>query len=57
LQDGVVESQDYLDLENAVAVILQGYTVEDITGDGIVESVDYVLMENNVSAIITAMKP
>ncbi len=48
VQDGIIESQDYGDMENAVYVTLLGYVVEDITGDGIVESADYGLMENNV---------
>ncbi len=46
IQDHVVESQDYGDLEKAVYYIYTGYLPEDITGDGIVESADYGLMEN-----------
>jgi hypothetical protein len=49
IQDGLVESQDYSDMENAVNTYLGGYVTEDITGDGIVESEDYSLMENNLS--------
>jgi hypothetical protein len=56
-QDGVIESQDYSDMENAVSIVLFGYVVEDITGDGIVESLDYSIMENNVSFLIFAVKP
>ena len=37
-QDGIIESQDYSDMENAVSITLQGYMPQDITGDGIVES-------------------
>ena len=47
-QDGVIESQDYSDLENALTVTLLGYKPEDLTGDGVVESSDYSLMEGNV---------
>ena len=47
-QDGIVESQDYGDMDNAVNVTLLGYVTQDISGDGVVESVDYGLMENNV---------
>ena len=39
-QDGIVESQDYGDMENAVYVTLLGYVCQDITGDGLVESAD-----------------
>lgn len=48
LQDGVIESQDYSDMQNAVYATLLGYVTQDITGNGIVESEDYVLMENNI---------
>lgn len=56
-QDGVIESQDNSDMENAVALTLSGYVVEDITGDGIVESSDYSIMENNVYYVIFSMRP
>jgi hypothetical protein len=56
-QDGVIEAQDYLDMENAVAQIKMGYIVEDITGDGVVEAADYLIMENNVAAIRFALHP
>jgi hypothetical protein len=56
-QDGIADSQDYSDMENAVSVILSGYVAEDVTGDGIVESSDYSLMENAVGAIRFANRP
>ena len=46
-QDGVVESQDYADMEAANAVNSGGYIPEDITGDGVTESTDYAIMEGN----------
>lgn len=57
IQDGVIESQDYGDMENAVAAILTGYVYQDISGDGVVESTDYSLMENNVASIIFTLRP
>ena len=57
IQDGLVESQDYGDLENALYSVLQGYVFEDITGDGIVESADYSLLENNVSFVRIVIRP
>ena len=56
-QDGIVESQDYGDMENAVTEIKLGYVPEDVTGDGVVESADYGLMENNVFFIISVIRP
>jgi hypothetical protein len=57
IQDGIIESQDYGDMENAVYVTLLGYVTEDITGDGLVESADYGLMENNVYYTRVVIKP
>jgi len=56
-QDQIIEAQDYLDLENAVSVILYGYHYEDLTGDGLVEASDYLIMENAVAAIRFALHP
>jgi hypothetical protein len=56
-QDQIIEAQDYLDMENAVAIIKSGYTFEDITGDGLVEAQDYLIMENAVAAIRGTVTP
>jgi subtilisin-like proprotein convertase family protein len=57
VQDGVIESQDYGDMENAVANLLVGYVYSDLTGDGVTESSDYSLMDNNVTTVIVSMHP
>ncbi len=57
MQDGIVEAQDYGDMENAVYITLTGYVTEDITGDGIVESSDYGLMGDNVYFTRVLMRP
>ena len=57
IQDGVVESQDYSDLKNAISIFRTGYVYEDITGDGIVESADYSLLENNFYSFINTIRP
>jgi hypothetical protein len=56
-QDGVIEGQDYSDMENAVTITLTGYVYEDITGDGVVEGTDYSIMENNVYFVIFLHRP
>jgi hypothetical protein len=56
-QDGVMESQDYVDVENAVYFTYVGYIIEDLTGDGIVESGDYSLMENNLYYTRVVVRP
>ncbi len=57
LQDGIVESQDYSDMENAIITTPVGYVPEDITGDGVVESADYSLMENNLLLVRQTVAP
>jgi hypothetical protein len=56
-QDGVIESSDYLQMENDILTILFGYQISDLTGDGIVESLDYLMMENNLLKVIFTSKP
>ncbi len=56
-QDGIIESQDYGDMENAVYVTKLGYVPEDVTGDRLVESADYGLIENNVYFTVVKMRP
>jgi hypothetical protein len=56
-QDGIIEGQDYSDMENAVYFIKEGYVPEDISGDGVVEGMDYSIMENNVYYIIYSIRP
>jgi len=57
LQDEVIESQDYSDMENAVFITLTGYVPQDITGDIVVESLDYSIMENNVYFVAFSIHP
>lgn len=57
IQDAIIESQDYGDMENAVSITLLGYVTEDITGDAIVESADYSLIETNVFYTRVRMRP
>lgn len=56
-QDGIIETQDYLDMELAIGSTFSGYTLEDLTGDGVVESSDYALMENNVCLSRHILRP
>jgi hypothetical protein len=48
-QDGIIEAQDYTDMENALG--LTGYQYQDLTGNGIADSADWFIMEANVYAI------
>lgn len=57
IQDGVMESADFSEMENAVSLTLTGYKTEDITGDGVVESTDYSIMQNNVYFTRSLIRP
>ena len=57
LQDGIVESADYGEIENEVSLTSLGYNPGDVTGDGIVESSDYSLLENAVYFTRVVIRP
>ena len=57
VQDGIIESGDYSQLENAANTFIFGYDVNDITGDGLVESSDYSLVENNIVLFLFSLHP
>jgi hypothetical protein len=57
MQDGLIQMQDYLDMETGVSNFLSGYKVEDLTGDGLVETADFSLMENNVAGGVVVIHP
>jgi subtilisin-like proprotein convertase family protein len=56
-QDGLIESADYSQVENAVLLFAFGYLTEDLSGDGLVESSDYSLVENNLLGFIFSIRP
>ncbi len=56
-QDGITDGGDYLEMENALAVMLQGYQCQDITGDAIVDSTDWLIEEQAVAIIRIAYQP
>ena len=57
IQDGIIETHDFLLMNNALALMLRGYIFQDLTGDGIVETADYALIGNKYSYLITAQRP
>ncbi|MBK7852806.1 MAG: metallophosphoesterase [Bacteroidetes bacterium] len=57
LQDGMIETSDYIHIENASQMFLAGYVTEDLTGDVLVESADYSLAENNMQILLIVARP
>jgi len=56
-QDGLVESGDMIDVDNAVAAFDGGYIVTDINGDGLMDSSDMIIIDNNNTAFVGATLP
>jgi len=55
--DGIIESADITEVDNAVTDVLIGYNVQDLTGDDIVESADITIADNNATLVVYAQKP
>jgi hypothetical protein len=47
-QDGIIESQDFADMENGVWIMIGGFYIYDLNGDGGVDLLDFIIMERGV---------
>lgn len=56
-QDGIVNNDDVVLLDNANNQMLSGYLNEDLNGDGIVSNDDVVIIDNNNSNFISVQYP
>jgi len=56
-QDGLVDSSDMIDVDNAGAGFAIGYIATDINGDGIIDSSDMIIIDNNATGFIGAILP
>jgi hypothetical protein len=56
-QDGIVDSQDMILIENASDAITFGYVDTDLNGDGIVDSGDMNIIEKNSANLVQAKTP
>ncbi|MBM3405068.1 MAG: hypothetical protein FJY10_09305, partial [Bacteroidetes bacterium] len=52
-QDGIIDSNDLGDVDNASNAFATGYLPVDVNGDGIVDSNDLGITDNNVAAFIS----
>ncbi len=57
LQDGFVELQDIVLVNNASSAFLTGYVNTDINGDRLVDLTDLIITYNNSSAFVTVSRP
>jgi|GEM_PF-1331178 len=56
-QDGSTDALDMIQVGNAKAAGVTGYTSTDLNGDGVVNSTDQILLQNNANAFIMTKKP
>jgi len=56
-QDGFIDGNDFIDVDNDNAQFYSGYKETDINGDGFVDGNDFILIDNNNSLFIGAVQP
>jgi hypothetical protein len=56
-QDGIVDTGDMNEIDNASTIFLMGYNAADINGDGIVDTSDMNIVDNNSASITTVQLP
>jgi hypothetical protein len=50
-QDGIINQDDFTELEIGTQIFLTGYVTGDLNGDGVTENSDYSLIENNLGKV------
>ncbi len=50
--NGLINNDDFIDIENNCSLFLSGYRKDDLSGDGLIESLDYSIVENNLGKIV-----
>mgnify|MGYP003801722623 FL=1 len=56
-QDGVVDTQDYIGVDNDSYNYASGYLVTDVDGNGTVDTNDYIFIDNNNYNYVGAIHP
>lgn len=56
-QDGLVDSGDMIQIDNAASAFSIGYILSDLNGDGLVDLDDMILVDNNGSGFVAKMVP
>jgi hypothetical protein len=56
-QDGFVDGNDFIDVDNDNAVFASGYLVTDVNGDGFVDGNDFIVIDNNNALFIGVANP
>jgi len=56
-QDGIIDSDDMIQVGNSAAVFTTGYITADLNGDALVDSGDMIMLEKNAAHFIEAIIP
>ncbi len=56
-QDGFVDGNDFIDLDNDNANFVSGYAITDVNGDGFVDGNDFIILDNNNANFIGIVRP
>ena len=56
-QDGFVDGNDFIEVDNDNAIFNTGYKASDVNGDGFVDGNDFTLIDNNNSLFIGCIAP
>ncbi len=56
-QDGIIDSGDLIQVDNAAYSFLTGYIPDDINGDGLVDSSDMIIVDNNSMLFVGKVTP
>jgi hypothetical protein len=56
-QDNLVDTGDYLSVDNSANNYSVGYITEDIDGNGLIDTGDYIAIDNNNASYISAVLP
>ena len=56
-QDGAVDSNDMIPVDNDSSNYLYGYLITDVNGDGVIDSNDMVKIDNNNANYVGTVHP
>jgi len=56
-QDGIVDSGDFMLIDNLISSFAIGYFPEDLNGDGLLDSEDLIIIDNNSSGFVGKLIP
>ena len=56
-QDGFIDGNDFIDLDNDNSNFVSGYILTDVNGDGFVDGNDFIIVDNNNTNFIGIVRP